>query len=59
MPYTDTREELDSTAGELFERVSAGDVHIRIDQRLPLAEIQQAHTDLESRRTTGCTVLLP
>jgi NADPH2:quinone reductase len=43
----------------LFERVSAGDVHIRIDQRLPLAEIQQAHIDLESRRTTGCTVLLP
>ena len=59
MPYTDTREELDVTAGELFERVSAGDVHIRIDQRLPLAEIQQAHIDLESRRTTGSTVLLP
>jgi len=59
MPYTDTREELDATAGELFERVSAGDVHIRIDQRFPLAEIQRAHVDLEARRTTGSTILIP
>ena len=30
---------------------------IRIDQRYPLAQVQQAHRDLEPRRTTGCTIL--
>jgi NADPH2:quinone reductase len=34
-------------------------VKIRIDQRFPLAEVAQAHRDLESRKTTGSTVLLP
>ena len=32
---------------------------IRIDQRYPLAEVAQAHRDLEARKTTGCSVLLP
>jgi NADPH2:quinone reductase len=36
-----------------------GSVKIRIDQRYPLAEVAQAHRDLEARKTTGCTVLLP
>jgi NADPH2:quinone reductase len=34
-------------------------VKIRIDQRFPLDKVAQAHRDLESRRTTGCTVLMP
>jgi NADPH2:quinone reductase len=59
MPHTETREELDATAGELFEQVSSGDVKIRIDQRLPFAQIQHAHAELEARRTTGSTVLIP
>jgi NADPH2:quinone reductase len=32
-------------------------VQIRIDQRYPLAEVAQAHRDLEARKTTGCTIL--
>jgi NADPH2:quinone reductase len=34
-------------------------VQIRIDQRYPLADAAQAHRDLEARKTTGSTVLLP
>jgi NADPH2:quinone reductase len=46
-------------ANELFEVVGSGQVRIRIDQRYPLAEAAQAHRDLEARKTTGSTVLLP
>jgi NADPH2:quinone reductase len=44
-------------ADDLFEAVTSGKVHIRIDQRYPLAEVAQAHRDLEARKTTGCSVL--
>jgi NADPH2:quinone reductase len=54
-----TRETAQQMADELFEVVTRGDVRIRIDQRYPLAEVAQAHRDLEARRTTGSTVLLP
>ena len=46
-------------ADDLFDVVASGKVKIRIDQRYPLAEVQQAHRDLEARKTTGCTVLQP
>jgi NADPH:quinone reductase len=54
-----TREDTQVMADELFAVVSSGAVKIRIDQRYPLADVAQAHRDLESRKTTGCTVLLP
>lgn len=54
-----TRETTQAMADDLFDVVSSGKVKIRIDQRFPLAEVQQAHRDLEARKTTGCTVLLP
>ena len=54
-----TREDTQAMADELFAVVSSGAVKIRIDQRYPLADEAQAHRDLESRKTTGCTVLLP
>jgi NADPH2:quinone reductase len=54
-----TREATQVMADDLFGVVSSGQVKIRIDQRYPLAEVAQAHRDLESRKTTGCTVLLP
>ena len=54
-----TRESTQVMADDLFEAVTSGKVHIRIDQRYPLAEVAQAHRDLESRKTTGCTILLP
>ena len=54
-----TREATQAMADELFAVVSSGAVKIRIDQRYPLADVAQAHRDLESRKTTGSTVLLP
>ena len=52
-----TRESTQAMADELFEMVSSGKVSIRIDQRYPLEQVQQAHRDLEARKTTGCTIL--
>ncbi len=54
-----TRESTQAMADDLFEVVASGKVKIRIDQRYPLAQVQQAHRDLEGRKTTGSTVLLP
>ena len=52
-----TRETTQTMADDLFAMVSSGQVQIRIDQTYPLAQVQQAHRDLEARKTTGCTVL--
>jgi NADPH2:quinone reductase len=52
-----TRETTQEMAEDLFEAVSGGKVKIRIDQRYPLADVQQAHRDLEARKTTGSTIL--
>jgi len=54
-----TREATQVMADELFAVVESGAVKIRIDQRYPLAEVAQAHRDLEARKTTGSTVLIP
>ena len=54
-----TRESCQAMADDLFAVVGSGQVKIRIDQRYPLAEVAQAHRDLEARQTTGCTVLTP
>jgi NADPH2:quinone reductase len=52
-----TRESTQEMADDLFGAVTSGKVKIRIDQRYPLEEVQQAHRDLEARKTTGCTIL--
>ena len=52
-----TRESAQAMADELFAVVQSGAVKIRIDQRYALADVQQAHRDLEARKTTGCTIL--
>ena len=54
-----TRESTQAMADDLFEVVASGKVKIRIDQRYPMSEVAQAHRDLEARKTTGCTILLP
>jgi len=59
MDYTATREELEATADDLFGVVGSGKVRIDVGQTYPLAEAAQAHRDLEGRRTTGSTVLIP
>jgi NADPH2:quinone reductase len=52
-----TREGTQAMADDLFEAVAGGKVKIRIDQRYPLEQVQQAHRDLEARKTTGSTIL--
>jgi len=54
-----TREATQAMADDLFAVVQSGAVKIRIDQRYPLADVAQAHRDLEARKTTGSTVLMP
>ena len=54
-----TREATQKMADDLFAVVISGAVKIRIDQRYPLAEVARAHTELEARNTTGCSILLP
>jgi len=54
-----TRESTQAMADDLFHMVTSGQVTIRIDQRHALADAAQAHRELESRHTTGSTVLLP
>jgi NADPH2:quinone reductase len=53
------REELVATANELFDVVGRGIVKIDINQTYPLKDAAQAHRDLEARKTTGSTVLIP
>lgn len=57
--YTATREDLLTAARELFAVVKKGAVKIAINQRYPLRDAERAHRELESRKTTGSTVLLP
>jgi len=53
------RRDLEAGARELFAVVKSGKLRIRIGQRYPLARAADAHRDLEARRTTGSTVLVP
>ena len=57
--YTATRADLVKAAAELFAVVKSGKVKILINQSYPLREAAQAQSDLEARKTTGSTVLLP
>lgn len=57
--HLSSRESTQAMADELFEVVGRGAVKVRIDQRYALADVAQAHRDLESRKTTGSSVLVP
>jgi NADPH2:quinone reductase len=52
-------EEREAGAARLFGMLGAGKLHVTIGQRYPLEEAARAHADLEGRRTTGSTLLLP
>jgi len=54
-----TRDRLLAAAGELFALVQTGVLKVKVNQRYPLAEAVQAHRDLEARKTTGSTILIP
>ncbi|WP_322024460.1 quinone oxidoreductase [Burkholderia sp. BCC1977] len=57
--YIAKRADLESAAAELFDVIQSGKVKTSINQRYPLAEVGRAHADLESRKTTGSTILVP
>lgn len=57
--YTGKREDLVKAARDLFAVVKSKAVRISINQTYPLREAAQAHIDLEARKTTGSTILLP
>jgi NADPH2:quinone reductase len=59
MSYVANRDDLLKAARQLFAVVKSGAVKIRVNQTYPLRETAQAHRDLEGRRTTGSTVLIP
>ena len=57
--YIATREALLARSSAVFGMISAGKLKLRIDHTYPLAEAQQAHRDLEARKTTGKILLIP
>jgi len=59
MTYTATRPDLLACAGELLEALASGAVRVEVRQTYPLARAADAHRDLEARRTSGSSVLLP
>lgn len=59
MTYVAGDEDLQANTAELFEMVGSGKVTIPVHQRYALADVKQAHRDLEGRKTTGTTLLLP
>ena len=59
MAYTSTREDLELTANDLVKMVASKKLVIPVERTYKLADVQQAHRDLEGRKTTGCSVLIP
>lgn len=59
MSYTARREDLEDLGRALFEVVGDGRVRVEINQRYALKDAAQAHIDLEARKTTGSTILVP
>ena len=57
--YTAKRDDLVATAKDLFEVVASGKVKIEVNHRYPLKDAAQAQRDLEARKTTGSTILIP
>ena len=57
--YTAKREELVELGNELFAVVTSGKVKIEVNQTYALADVARAHRDLEARKTTGSSILLP
>ncbi|WP_175885983.1 quinone oxidoreductase [Burkholderia sp. BCC0044] len=57
--YIAKRADLEAAAAELFDVILSGKVKTSINQRYPLAEVGRAHADLEARKTTGSTILVP
>ncbi|MCX2980263.1 quinone oxidoreductase [Halieaceae bacterium IMCC14734] len=59
MSYTADTDEMRQCMADVMAKVESGAITVDINQRYPLAEVQQAHRDLEARKTTGSTILVP
>jgi len=57
--YISDRESLDKRSGDIFRWIEEGKLKLRIEHCFPLSEVQEAHTKLEGRKTTGKVILLP
>ena len=57
--YIATRAELEQRAGDVFQMIVSGDLKLRIHKAYPLSQAQEAHRDLEGRKTTGKLLLVP
>jgi NADPH2:quinone reductase len=57
--YTAKRDDLDLMASELFGMLESRKIKVEINQRYALQDVAQAHRDLESRKTTGSSILIP
>jgi len=57
--YIASREELEARANDVLGAIEKGTLKLRIAHKYPLAEAQQAHRDLEARKTTGKVILIP
>ena len=57
--YVAQREELEQRSGDVFAMVAAGKLKLRISKTYKLEDVQQAHRDLEGRKTTGKILLVP
>lgn len=59
MTFTERRPWLEEMGRDLFDKVASGAIQIPVHQRYALQDVAQAHRDLESRKTTGSTILIP
>lgn len=57
--FIEVRSELETGAAELFSLIADGAIEVEINQRYALADVATAHRDLEARRTTGSSILVP
>ena len=57
--YIAKRADLEAGAAELFDVIQSGKVKTSINQRYPLADVARAQAELEARKTTGSTILIP
>jgi NADPH2:quinone reductase len=59
MHYIASREDLEERANDIFKMIAAGKLKLRIGHTYKLQDVQQAHRDLEGRKTTGKVLLIP
>jgi len=57
--YVASRKELEQRSNDVLQMVVRGDLKLRIHKKYPLEDVRQAHHDLEGRKTTGKSLLIP